>query len=153
MKYTFLALALLLAYSGRAQHNRSFITPPTARVLPGAKPPVDSGLRLHPTLYYPALALRLGMEGVVWMSYSVGTDGRVREVAFDRLDSLVVSTQDQQEIARFAQTARQELIDAAHKSINALRLAPADSVRAYEAAFTYRIGGYSRTAVVVRPRR
>lgn len=148
----FFGLFLLLAHVSHAQINRYHIVPPKARVLPGTKPkPPEPDREPRPNMMYPAMAVRLGMKAVVRMTFTIGPDGRTSAVAFQRLDSLSTNG-SKQEVAQFAESTRQQLIDEADKSLRALRLAPTDSVRHYEAAFRYDIQRAGQSVRVKRRR-
>ncbi len=97
------------------------------------------GLKTRINIKYPKLAVRLMMEGTVWVTFDVGPDGLVKTAEFERMDSLVIWEKDQKKLATYAEAGKQSMIEEAKRAITALRLAPADSVRHFRVPFRFKL--------------
>src|SRR4051812_48345443 len=99
-KHFVFALLLLAGYSAQAQNDTYLMrdrtvgkdvkpaVPPRPLYVP--KPNTKPGIRNSIQLKYPVLAFRLGVEGDVWLNFTVAPNGQVTEAVCERVDSLVV---------------------------------------------------------------
>ena len=134
----------LVARSGSAQ------TPAAAAVTTITQPASSPLVRKPLVIYYPALALRLGMTAVVWVRCAAAPDGTVTTTEQDRLDSLAIHQTDSAELTKYAAKAQAELVAASVTRVKQMQFVPTATPQTYLVRVPY--GGFIWQPTPLRPR-